>query len=196
MAISVDTYGSFTSSPKSITIASNANRILLVFVHYRTTATTGISFNGTALTKSVTKTYTETTEIWYLLNPDTGTHDITITGGESKFGYLSIYSDNIIGIRGTSTAQADGNISSIISSAVGDLVVDAASNFGTDTPAQGVGQTKMYGVSGSDPYMASYKTGAASVTMAWTGLSQATAQVIVSIMPTIAAGSPVWFIEG
>ena len=83
MAIAVDA----TSSASAITAplafnhtVSGADRVLLVGIAGVDSAdVSAITFNGVSLTKAVEETsgYGENS-IWYLLNPDTGTHSISI----------------------------------------------------------------------------------------------------------------------
>lgn len=85
-AISEIENGSFSSSPYnsgtetySKTLSTGTNNILLITIHNNGGGTiTGITWNGVSLTKCSTAT-----RLWYLLNPDSGTHDIIVTHGNA-----------------------------------------------------------------------------------------------------------------
>ena len=76
---------SFPSSPTTfpLTIGSNNNRILRVFIGLGTTGITSITFNGAFLTREGNYTFSGGPygSLWTLIAPDTGTHDLVITHG-------------------------------------------------------------------------------------------------------------------
>jgi hypothetical protein len=84
-AASFAVQSSGTSLTFSHTVAANANRLLVVGISYRASVTptataSGITYNGDAMTKARRDTNGDRkTEIWYLVAPDTGTHDVVVT---------------------------------------------------------------------------------------------------------------------
>lgn len=73
--------GSSTQT-RSLTVASGDDRVLIVWAltNSGSNPITGITYNGAALTKlgSVSREAFDT-EMWYLVAPDTGTHDLVLT---------------------------------------------------------------------------------------------------------------------
>lgn len=81
-------------------VATGTNRILVVAVQTRDGAVTvsGVTYNGVALTKATSQyepnwsTYVGT-EIWYLVNPDEGTHSVAVTLSATSDHASAISSD-------------------------------------------------------------------------------------------------------
>ena len=89
-----DTPNSLTTS---FTVASNDNRMLVVFVHNDHTGVSydtnpnSVTWNGTGLTQSNIQQYWSNQasgSIWYLIAPETGTHDIVTTYATSYNGHF------------------------------------------------------------------------------------------------------------
>lgn len=80
-ASSISTYQAATSSYSFTHTCSGVNRLLIVGVSlFVSGGVSGITYNGVALTKirsDTTGTYS--TELWYLVNPATGTNSIAVT---------------------------------------------------------------------------------------------------------------------
>lgn len=83
-----------TITLSTFAIASNANRLLLVAVESSngTVAANGITFQGQTFTKSISKSNTVNSEIWYLVNPPTGSSDIIVTMSASTNVVVGAYS--------------------------------------------------------------------------------------------------------
>ena len=82
---------------QAFTINNNSNRLLIVgyATHQGQGDAVTIKWNGTDLTKIVTKTgsFNETCSIWALVAPETGTHNIVVdTTGGGDFTAIGIYS--------------------------------------------------------------------------------------------------------
>jgi hypothetical protein len=88
--VTADDTAAIGSSPNTATITthtqnSGSDRLLVVNVFYINTKNcTGVTWNGTALTKLYSQDYTDTgaaltQDVWYLIAPDTGNHDLVYT---------------------------------------------------------------------------------------------------------------------
>ncbi len=63
-------------------VAVQSNRLLLIGVTTRNAVlVTGVTYNGVAMTlkETITKGTDGRLDVWYLLQPDTGTHNIIVT---------------------------------------------------------------------------------------------------------------------
>lgn len=137
-----------TTGTLAHTIGSGSNRILLVGVlsFQNGTSASGVTYNGTPLTQAAL--YNPgggtgvTLELWYLLNPAVGTHNIVVTfptsqtmeiGGASFFGAAQTAPTD-----GTHNATGNGSsISNSISTTTdNDLVFDIAYQGRNISPAQ------------------------------------------------------------
>ncbi len=112
--------------------------------------------------------------MFYIINPPTGSTTININFDASTNGPIGVSSYNGVDtsnpIRGHNQATGtDTTPTVVVSSAVGDMVVDAVSLAQLLTNA-GADQTENYqSLGGGDDHGSSYEVGAASVTMSWTG---------------------------
>jgi hypothetical protein len=121
-------------------------------------------------------------EIWYLVNPDTGSNNVVITienSNANKIGAAAITLSNVSQTNpiDTGTVQTDtGNErypSVSVSSQTGDLVMDLESSAVSSASSEGSGQDKLFdqelGGSGVSSHycQGSTKPGGASVTMTW-----------------------------
>ncbi len=187
-----------TSLSWSHTVASGANRILLVFFYYwRNGGQTisGITYNSVALTKLDSQLNGDAQqrilEIWYLLNPDTGTHTIAATGTGSaaskQGGALSLLGVLQSAPTSFKTSGDSNNCSVNVTGATGDLFVDGWGKSGTNaSTTPGTGQTKFIGFSQSSNQTldCSYKDGTTSTTMSWTASNANDwAQIAVRVQP-------------
>lgn len=97
MAIAFDavTNGGLTPASWSHTCATAGNRLLLVAVD-GTNNPTGFTYAGTALTQLGAVTIGNgatgrVLDLWYLINPATGTNTVSVTGGTSFIGISMSY---------------------------------------------------------------------------------------------------------
>lgn len=169
------------SSPSSFTEAftvSGTNRLLLVTVSRFPSANTisSLTYNGDALTKLDTQIDADdqAVEIWYLVNPDTGTNNIVgnlTAGTEIVLGFTSWTCVNQSTPLGTQAkAAGSGTTPSVnVSSASGELVIDAVETFG-GTLSVGAGQTQRINRNDGAGFLlgTSTEAGAGTVTMSWT----------------------------
>lgn len=96
---SSDGPGYDTSSPstESVTIGAS-DRILIVTAITYPNATPTVTFNGDAMTLHATQTHaTHRLQTWYLIGPDSGTHDIEVSGysGSTAFGWITLDTDEV-----------------------------------------------------------------------------------------------------
>jgi len=100
--------GTESGNPASITwshVITGANNILVVSGYYTGSGSgctnwTGITYNGDALTKLsyVDMQAGACAIVWYLVNPDTGTHDLVATESSASNTYYSFVSASYSGV--------------------------------------------------------------------------------------------------
>ena len=153
---------------------SYGNRILVVCSSVEDSTTTdpviaSANYNNKALTKVdselVTSFYTTSSEIWYILNPDTGTNNIQInyTGivRYASVGAISLYnvSQNAPGTTNTNNVSSSQYISTNITTlSNGSIVIDSIACGDSRTFTPNTGQTEFFDEStGSSGGAGSYK---------------------------------------
>ena len=182
---------------------SGTDRLLRVTTsHFDSSDTiSSITYNGVALTAvpgGSTNNGQYYVTAYYLIAPDTGTHDIvvTVTGSVFDFGagaisYTDAHQTTPLGTAVTATGTST-TPSVTVSSAADELVDDGLVIIHGGTLSVGAGQTQRWNAiasSGFIKYAGSTEGGAASTTMSWSNSSSQTwAIVAVPIKPT--AGAP------
>ncbi|MDE2098525.1 MAG: hypothetical protein KGL39_14825 [Patescibacteria group bacterium] len=140
-------------------------------------------------------------ELWYLVNPATGTHDITVTYSASQFVGTDFAAASFAGVDQTtpidasasSTGSGTSLSASITTTAANDMLVDAAGSMSSNGAATaGAGQTVIYQYTqfGSDNGAYSYKavSTAGSYSMSWSGFANFPwVELVVALKP--ASGS-------
>lgn len=198
------------SSPSSLSWShtvgtGGTNRLLLVSVAIRDynppKVVSSVTYGGQALTQVGRKSQNQdaSVEMWYLVNPPTGTNLVaitlngTITNGGIVGGASSWTGVNQSAPLGTFASAGAGfgtgtTASVNVTSGADEVVVDAvgrpANCTSTDTP--GLGQTQLFNSCANTGVrlLGSSKTGASSTTMSWTlGQSESWAIGAVSIKP-------------
>ncbi len=180
---------------------SGVNRLLVVGVSKRSyNSVTSVTYNGVALTKSgavqAGSGDFSRSELWYLVNPPTGTNTIVVTPGGNDWmqtGAISFTGANQITPLGIFASNFGGSgvtsASVNVTSAPGEIVVDALTFWNTTTDAtKGASQTLQWSTSSDNAWngRGSTQSGANSVTMSWTIPSsgaQGWALTAVSIKP-------------
>ena len=204
-AIAFDAASSGTTGTISHTV-SGIDRLLVVAAFSDTSITSwrpvsSITYNGVNLTKITSREANNLRmELWYLIAPDTGTHDIVITwGGPAGKGGGGI---SLTGVAQTGQPDASGNSGGISASCSVSITTVAANTWGVGahvwegtgyTLTVGSGQTERFqdttGVSfagSTEP-----KTGAGTLTMSYTSsVSDETACGIASFSEATGGGSP------
>lgn len=134
---------------------SGTNKLLIVTCAADGGTVTGVTYGGVALTKSdaISSTSLTRSEIWYLLNPASGTANIvwSHSSNEGLVGCgISFNGVNQTTPLGTAVTGAATATSSTLSptAADGDMVVDVISTNG-DAVTTGIGQTQRYNVGAS-----------------------------------------------
>ena len=172
-----------TSSTKSwshTVTSSGSNRALIVGVVVQdgsSTSVNSITFNNVNLTEVGKKSYSSsvTTHLWRLVNPDTGTHTVTVTLNQAKkmiTGAMSF--TNVDQTTPVGTFFSESGTSSSISKNVtgvldGELVVDVLGTKSSPTATVGASQTQRWNenYSGDLRTAASTEAGTGTVTMSW-----------------------------
>lgn len=160
------------------TVGAGSNRILIVTTATKNEQTNSVTFNAQPMTLIGRQNDADNASriaMWYRINPATGpgTIQVTFSGGiqEKTMGASSWSGVHQTTPTGTFVSQAgSGTTPSItLSSAPGEVVVDAASNIDAGSITVDPSQVEhwnltLVNVSGGH----SSETGAASVTMSWT----------------------------
>ena len=189
--------------------ASNGYLAVLFGYRSRTITVTSVERNGQALTSIGSLADADdaiSAHMYRYVNPSVGTFDVVVTlsgtfVGSAAGGALSCLNVHQGTSEGTAASnQGSGSVTATVTSASGELVISvAAKNDGSvQPPTLSVvgGATELFNVTstdgtGSDVVVgASYKAGAASVDMDWTGSSGAMDVVGIPLKPT-AASTPV-----
>lgn len=168
----------------SHTIASESDRILLVGTMASETEPAGtnhvasVTYNGVALTRLLRHSQASSLQegdLWYLVNPDTGTHNVVATHDVSpsdfaavSVGYRNVHQTTPFGNTGT-TGGTSGPMTQNVSSSSDELVIDVLAFSVTNGVTVGSGQTQrgqqvegtLWGSAMSE------EAGAATVTMSW-----------------------------
>ena len=182
---------------------SGSDRLLRVTTsHFDSSDTvTGVTYNGVALTavpSGSTNNGQYYITAYYLIAPDTGTHDIvvTVSGSVFDFGagaisYTDAHQTTPLGTAVTATGTST-TPSVTVSSAADELVDDGLVIIHGGTLSVGAGQTQRWNAiasSGFIKYAGSTEGGAASTTMSWSNSSSQTwAIVAVPIKPVGGGG--------
>lgn len=175
----------------SHTVGTGDNRLLIVTVNgyygnYAPYLPTGAMYNGIAMTRLTSKTFNGNDNflyVYYLLNPPSGTHTVTITTGtnsnNTQVGGATSWSnvDQSSPFGTPVSASGSSTNPSVTASTVStQVVVDALAKDGgypyTQSISAGSGQTSYWTDTGSFGYdgggMSSKGVSGASTTMSWT----------------------------
>ena len=176
--------GSTSVQTWSHVVGSFNNRLLVVGVMGNDPSSdrfvTGVTYNGDAMTKLVEKDSNYNVTLWYLIAPDTGTHDIVVThqGGVNSGGafgasfYECLQNDFVIG---SGNSNGSGHPTVAVSTTiplsliVGAFYSNLNSNLTVDPSQTVIGQSSVNG--GSDRVAMSFKVpqGTGSITIDYTG---------------------------
>lgn len=158
-----------TTSTVNHTIGNGNNRLLLVGIGTRGGSVSAVTFNGVAMTRAKLSTsYDQCTgEVWYLYNPDIGTHQIAITmnGASRVVGALSLFNvDRANPIYTTGEAYANGDLSLSLTVPTGRTMLSFQAGFDTGTSDSGAlsGQTQIISSSSNDTGWAYYENSLAA----------------------------------
>lgn len=168
----------------SHTFSSNADRCAVVAVFLGdivSQTVASVTVGGVAGTLVIAD-YSDSTghgaEMWVALDPPSGLQTIEVTlsaTGSYEWWQTVIELSDCAGAR-TGSGIGEGGTSApnpqtlTVTSAVGDIVLDALSMNGTALGTAGGSQTGIRSTNTSDVQHASYASGAASVDMTWNGL--------------------------
>ncbi|MFX0185481.1 MAG: hypothetical protein ACFE95_20550 [Candidatus Hodarchaeota archaeon] len=187
--VAVDTVTTNSGDRQSFTHShtiSGINRLLVVSVQIIDTSVvvSSITYGGGSnyLTKVAEKSYDDSTsnkprvEIWRLINPPTGIHNVVVTlskAGKAAIGAISYTGvDQTTPIDGINSAQGKSTLPSVtVTSDTDDLVQDVMASDAGGQPTKGPEQTLWWmipmGGSGSKYGVGSTEDGAPSVVMSW-----------------------------
>jgi len=129
-----------TTQTFPITVGSGQNRVLLVGVTAMAASntSTAASYNGTAMSLLLNNGNVNTQmQVWYLQNPTSGTHNVSITLVNSSANVIPVAVSfaNAIGTGNTSTKLSVGTSTSLsVSSTRGNIVLDFLNDLNTVAP--------------------------------------------------------------
>ena|GEM_PF-1011157 len=206
-----------TTQTISHTTSTNANRLMLVTIASENDNggildVTAVSYGGQALTKGAEQGTTEeaTVEVWYLVNPPSGTTNVVVSysGGtqdaDSVFTGVMTFSgvntNTPFGTWAQNSGYSTGG-SLNVTSAQGELVFGAAAldDARGITNFAGAGQIEWYngrsesGVGDGVSASALTRAGSNTVTLVWTNGYDAWATIGVSIKPANPTATPLTF---
>ncbi len=192
------------SQAMSFTHETDVGTDCLIVTHAKQSGViSAVTFDGNPLTEAVTQDRGGNWDsgIWYLLSPPIGSFLVVLTGtGDADHKAKGINLKGVIQsspVRDTdgTPANAATSISSTVSSAVGDLCMDAfcLANSGVANWSMDAGQTlRNMHDTGNVPgqHAVSTEPGAASVTMGWSGSNAINdlTHCMASFIPAAAAG--------
>lgn len=170
----------------SITFAFNpaisSNDYLTVCVWAQTSglSTTGVTFNGVALTLLAAATQTAEFSIWGLVAPASGSHNVVVTFSGAAAFAGSAYAASWTGVNQTTPVNTTatratvntGYSDSVADTILADLVLDIAGLTTTPTVTLGAGQTSLINAAPSFRVVASSKPGndgTVSMSGSWSG---------------------------
>jgi hypothetical protein len=201
MAIVVDTHsdatydgGNVGSATLSHATASGCN-LLVVSVSCRNVTVTGVTYNSVAMTLGKESTGVGSYgSVWYLANPDSGTHNAVATFSSSTGRYaistLSLYGAKAVpNVTNFSVGTGSSSSVSFTTTVPGCIGVDAQYNAATTSGTPGANQSQMADYHGNDGGGTSYKENLAvgSNSMSWTSFSASD-----EYAQTVAAFAPSW----
>jgi len=123
MAINTDTYsngGLWNGSQSSVTVSHTCNgtdRFLIVFINHFTSSISSLTYNGVAMTylTDVVSQWGYHLYVYYLKNPDQGTHNIVLTMAGNS--YISMLSRSFTGTDQTSQPDVYSVVTNVTSPA-------------------------------------------------------------------------------
>ncbi len=208
MALAVDAVSSAVgagSGPFSWGHSNAGDLLMMSAAWYKTLAVLGTpTFNGDAMTAvpgSLLQTGDFNIQWFYLIAPDIGTYNIeTGFGAEGTydcgFGAVSFTGADQTTPYGTPVTggSVSTSFSAVVTSAVGEIVLDGTIIIHSGTYTVGAGQTSRWNAIASNGYTkvsGSSEAGAASVTMSWDNTStQFQIRSALPIKPLAVGGDP------
>ena len=191
----------------SHTVASHDDRCLIVATAARGGVTvSSATYNGDALTKIDGQTFDgdERVELWYLLTPDTGTHDVVVTfSATQNVGVVaaSYYNVDSVGTFNSNTGSAVTASSVTMTNTAGHAIVDVlglqtgSTTFDMDPTA---GQVERHSEQTSNMQMgySDKLSASANNTMSWSFSSNYYAELCAVLVPKTTVAPTVNAVSG
>lgn len=196
----------------SITIGSGANRILVAMVNTTGDIPTAVSLDGTtALTMVTGSNITDGTgsnsSLWYLINPPSGSHTITVTSGQQNgtailSSWTGVNQTTPFGTLVENTVVTAASDTLSVTGTTGSVLLDFMAQVWNDTQADpAAGQTRLGDVDAggslgpSAKVNASYKAATSgSMTMAPSSGGISGPHIGIALMPaTGGAANPFYY---
>jgi hypothetical protein len=187
-----------TTKTLNHTVGTGADTLLIVCVAVRGDNITGVTFDGVAMTQAVDSS-TYDANIFYLANPNVGTHQIAVTtsGTDSLIiAGLSVFNADIANPVDDTDSNVDSSspfvaTNTLTASVANGIAVQSVIHQHDSTGTFGAGQTSLVNSASTDGGAASYKTYASTgnVTMTYTA-GDLVSQSVMLVKPVmIKAGS-------
>ena len=170
-------YGSISWSH---TVSDGPDRILIVTTAINSNSggvVSAVTFGGSLLTRKAVRntSWAEEVQLWYMLSPPVGTYQVAVDYTHTNYGiearastYTGVSQNKPFSDVATAGGSNAGPARSRLSSAAGELVIDALAYRSGAMMTADATQTERYNQSGTwNGAGASEKSGAASVTMSW-----------------------------
>jgi hypothetical protein len=191
----------------SVNVAAGSDRVLLATLSCQLCNVTAVSYNGSSMTQLwnlLDGSSIERSTAWILVNPSTGTNNLTVTWTAASDGPLYGFAQPWYGVsqtggeggswRAPTTASSGGSGTASVTvsnSQNGDMVVDGVAVYNQDITADG-SQTVQF--NSAAPFASlrhgtSNKSVTGSTSMSWTMSSTAWAMGAVPLIPNVSAGS-------
>lgn len=196
-------YGQPSGSWSHTTLAGENS--LWVHVSLHNALVTGITFNSVAMTLAATKTTGTYTSCWYyLVNPDIGTYNITVSEDADGYGaaggiaFKGTDTDSPLGVTGTANGSGTNPTKTVTTTVDNSYVMQGCYGSGegtTNTITTGSGETDIYKINNQGnkaAIQASYKstTTAGSYTMSTTfSVSCVWAIAVIEVKPGAPEGN-------
>jgi len=193
--------GSVSNFSFNHTVGSGNDGILILIHKTRGTNVyiSSATFNGKAMTLGYKTGLYDTcrVEFWYILEPDAGTHSISVTLNEASndrhcagaVSFFNVEQDSPIKITDYQTGNATSFSNSFTSTLNGQYVIEAQSNTGSAAGTQSAGQTLIYKRSTANSGGMSYKSlgTSGSESVGWSGFASGSAynSGLIVIQPSL-----------
>ncbi|HYL66542.1 MAG TPA: DUF2341 domain-containing protein [Nitrosopumilaceae archaeon] len=186
--------GSSSYTLPNFVVGSGSNRLLLVGIESNTGTVQSLTYSGISLTRANGTTNTVDSEIWYLVNPPTGSANIAVTmtgtanvelGAYSFFGVDQTYPISFSAYR---TGSGNSGLVKANTTSINSWVIDSIAVPTGNTLIQNIGQTLEWNkpisgttFTGGSSYNMTYLPTTKTMTWNWGGSSQNYASVAVEI---------------
>jgi hypothetical protein len=175
--------GAFNSDPDtlSVEVADKPDRVLVLLWTNRFRDISSASYNGDALTRAKKSSRYDgcQAEVWYLVNPDAGTHTLSINFSDTpalgdRYAVMVLSNCDVNDLI-EDTDEQTGNGSSYsksLTTKIGGLVIHGFQHTGTSSGNKGAGETLLWEYNSNDSNGGAYEIATSTpVTVSYNGFS-------------------------